>query len=53
MRSIIKQSPFLEEVRTDSLAVPNRDLDDGKGTEAGEYSLADDAYAELLIRQST
>jgi hypothetical protein len=43
---------FLEEVRTDSLALPNRDLDDGKGTEAAEYSLADDAYAELLVRQS-
>jgi hypothetical protein len=43
---------FLEEVRTDSLVLSNRDLDDGKGTEAAEYSLADDAYAELLIRQS-
>jgi hypothetical protein len=43
---------FLEQVRTDSPVLPNRDLDDGKGTVAGEYSLADDAYAGLLIRQS-
>jgi hypothetical protein len=43
---------FLEEVRTGSLVLPNRDLDDGKGTKAAEYSLADDAYAKLLVRQS-
>jgi hypothetical protein len=29
---------------------PNRDLDDGKLTNPGEYSLADDAYAKLLAR---
>jgi len=39
-------------VRTDSLVLPNCDLDDGKGTKAAEYSLADEAYAKLLIRQS-
>jgi hypothetical protein len=27
-------------------------LDDGKGTKAAEYSLADDTYAKLLVRQS-
>lgn len=43
---------FLEEVRTDSIVLPNCDLDDGKGTKAAEYSLADDAYAKLLVRQS-
>jgi hypothetical protein len=43
---------FLEEVRTDSIVFPNRDLDDGKVTEAAEYSLADDTYAKLLVRQS-
>jgi hypothetical protein len=41
---------FLKEVRTDSLVLPNCDLDDGKGTKAAEYSLADDAYAKLLAR---
>jgi len=39
---------FLEQVRTDSLVLPNRDFDTGKATEAAEYSLTDDTYAELL-----
>ena len=43
---------FLEEVRTDSIVLPNRDLDDGKMTVAAEYSLADESYAKLLARQS-
>jgi hypothetical protein len=43
---------FLVEEGTGSPVLPNRDLDDGNGTAAAEYSLADDAYAELLIRQS-
>jgi hypothetical protein len=43
---------FLQEVRTGSLVFPNCDLDDGKRTKAAEYSLADDAYAKLLVRQS-
>ena len=43
---------FLEDVRMDSLLPPNRDLDDGKITKPGEYSLADDAYAKLLARLS-
>ena len=41
---------FLGDVRTDRLLPPNRDLDDGKMTKPGEYSLADDAYARLLVR---
>jgi hypothetical protein len=43
---------FLEAVGTDSLVLPNRDLDDGNGTTAAEYTLADNAYARLLARQS-
>jgi hypothetical protein len=39
---------FLEEVRTDSLVLPNRDFDSGKPTKAAEYSLTDDTYAKLL-----
>jgi zinc dependent phospholipase C len=39
---------FLKEVRTDSLLLPNVDLDTGKPTNAAEYSLTDDAYAKLL-----
>ena len=39
---------FLEEVRTDSIALPNRDLDSGNLTTATEYSLTDSTYAKLL-----
>jgi hypothetical protein len=43
---------FPEEVRTNSLSLPNRDLDTGNGTKAAEYSLTDDACAKLLSRLS-
>ena len=43
---------FLEEVRSDSLVLPNCDLDTGNGTKAAEYSLTDDAYAKLLTQLS-
>src|SRR6202051_3960569 len=39
---------FLHEVKADSLRLTNFDLDSGKATHAGEYSLADDTYAKLL-----
>ena len=39
-------------MRTDSIVLPNCDLDSGKETEASEYSLADDAYAKLLAQLS-
>src|SRR5271166_3961837 len=41
---------FLEEVRTNSLALPNCDLDSGNATKAAEYSLTDDTYATLLAQ---
>jgi len=43
---------FLEEVRTDSLVLPNYDLDSGQATKAAEYSLTDDTYAKLLAKLS-
>src|SRR5580704_15106981 len=43
---------FLEEVRADSVVLPNRDLDSGNATKAAEYSLADDTYAKLLDQLS-
>ena len=43
---------FLEEVRTDSLVLPNRDFDSGNTTKAAEYSLTDDTYAKLLAQLS-
>jgi hypothetical protein len=41
---------FLEEVRMDSLVLPNRDLDTGNETKAAEYSLTDGTYAKLLLQ---
>jgi hypothetical protein len=43
---------FLEEVKSDSLVLPNRDLDTGNETKAAEYSLTDDTYAHLLAQLS-
>jgi hypothetical protein len=43
---------FLMEVRTNSLLLPNCDLDSGDGTKAAEYSLTDNIYAKLLARLS-
>jgi hypothetical protein len=43
---------FLEEVRNDKLVLPNCDLDSGQPTKAAEYSLTDDAYADLLAQLS-
>jgi hypothetical protein len=39
---------FLEEVRTDTVVLPNCDFDTGNPTKAAEYSLTDDSYAKLL-----
>jgi zinc dependent phospholipase C len=41
---------FLEEVGSDTLVLPNCDLDSGQATKAAEYSLTDDAYAKLLAQ---
>jgi len=43
---------FLEQVRTDTLVLPDRDLDSGSLTAPAEYSLADDTYAQLLDQLS-
>ena len=50
--SVDQYRAFLEEVRTDSLVLPNRDLDTGKMTQAAEYSLTDDTYAKFLNQLS-
>ena len=39
---------FLEEVRADTLVLPNCDLDSGNPTKVAEYSLTDETYAKLL-----
>ena len=43
---------FLEAIRTDTLVLPNRDLDSGNLTKAAEYSLTDETYAKLLTQLS-
>jgi hypothetical protein len=43
---------LLEGVRTDSLLLPNYDLDSGQATKAAEYSLTDETYAKLLAQLS-
>jgi hypothetical protein len=43
---------FLEQVRVNSLVLPNLDLDSGDPIIATEYSLADETYAKLLERIS-
>src|SRR5579859_6455712 len=44
---------FLEEVRTDTLVLPNCDLDSGQPTKVAEYGLTDDTYAKLLGQLSS
>lgn len=39
---------YLQQLRKGHLELPDRDLDTGKSTEPGEYSLADKTYAKLL-----
>jgi len=43
---------FLEEVRHDTLVLPNTDLDSGQPTKAAEYTLTDETYAKLLAHLS-
>ena len=52
LTTVDRYQAFLEEVRTNSLLLPNRDLDTGNLTKAAEYSLTDNAYAKLLARLS-
>ncbi len=50
--SVDQYRAFLEKLRTDSLQLPNMDLDTGKQTKAGEYPLTDESYAKLLAKLS-
>ncbi len=51
-KTVDQYRAFLEEVRTDSLVLPNCDLDSGNQTKGAEYSLTDEAYAKLLAQLS-
>jgi Zinc dependent phospholipase C len=48
--SVDQYRAFLEEVRAGTLELPNRDLDTGNMTQAAEYALTDDTYAQLLAQ---
>jgi hypothetical protein len=50
--TVVQYCVYLEEVRAGTLALPNRDLDDGAMTAAAEYTLADKTYANLLVKLS-
>ena len=51
-KTIDQYRVFLEQVRTDTLVLPNSDLDTGQLTAAAEYSLSDESYAALLSQLS-
>jgi hypothetical protein len=48
-----KYRTILNELRTGLTQLDNRDCDTGNRTQAGEYGLADQAYADLLHRLSS
>jgi hypothetical protein len=50
--SVDQYRAFLEAVRTNSLLLPNSDLDSGNLTKPAEYSLTDETYAKLLSQLS-
>ncbi|HEY2473041.1 MAG TPA: zinc dependent phospholipase C family protein [Terracidiphilus sp.] len=47
-QTVDKYGTLLNEARPRTLKLPDDDLDSGKTTAAGEYTLADDTYAKLL-----
>jgi hypothetical protein len=47
-QTVDKYGELLHEVHSRSMSLPDEDLDSGKPTAAGEYTLADDSYAKLL-----
>jgi hypothetical protein len=46
--TVDKYGSLLKAVRSRSISLPDDDLDSGKATAAGEYTLADATYAKLL-----
>jgi hypothetical protein len=46
--TVDRYTTLLAAERAGTLVLPNCDLDDGGATKAGEYTLADEAYAKLL-----
>ena len=50
--TVERYQALLDRLRTGPLTLPNCDLDSGEATKAAEYSLADDTYADLLVKLS-
>jgi Zinc dependent phospholipase C len=48
--TVDKYSSLLHQVQSRSISLPDDDLDSGKTTVAGEYTLADDSYEKLLSK---
>jgi Zinc dependent phospholipase C len=48
--TVVGYRSYLQQVRIGKLVLMNADLDTGGSTFPGEYSLADDAYAKLLLQ---
>ncbi len=48
--TVDKYGALLKDVRARSVSLPDDDLDSGKTTAEGEYTLADDTYAKLLAQ---
>ena len=46
--TVDKYGALLNEAKARSMSLPDDDLDSGKTTVAGEYTLADDTYAKML-----
>lgn len=49
-QTVDKYGMLLNDARSGNIKLPDDDLDSGKPTSAGEYTLADDTYAKLLSR---
>jgi hypothetical protein len=47
-QTVDKYGSLLHEVHSRSISLPDEDLDSGKPTVEGEYTLADESYAKLL-----
>lgn len=52
-QTVDKYGSLLNETRAKSVKLPDEDLDSGKPTAAGEYTLADESYAKLLSSIAT
>jgi Zinc dependent phospholipase C len=48
--TLTRYRELAKEIQSDNLTLPNNDLDTGQPSRAGEYALADQTYARLLVK---